>query len=1188
AAQSQVPFTPATAPGFTFGPETWLLDDGPAQPARTLSGGGEARADEKGFLAIALGNANAPGGRAWEYTVEAEVADVNRRRLTNRAQFVVHPAAWYVGLRAAGTGFFETGKPATVEALAVTVDGERKVGAPITLELRRREWKSIRRKGYGGSWYADVEPVETRVAEASLTSAAEPVRHVFTPAEPGMYVAEAKTRDDAGREQLTRTSFYVVGPGWVSWQRDATDRIDLVADKPQYDVGETAKILIKNPWPEAEAIVTVEREGVRSVRHLRLTSAATVVDVPLEAEALPNVFVGALLFRGRVKGDGAQPAGDDPGRPAVAAGYVQLNVEKKSKRLQVTVTPDAAEKRPGQKLSVALKVADAAGRGVKSELAVWAVDEGVLRLTDYRAPDALESFHGTRGLAVVLGEPLLHLVLRRNYSEKGATAGGSGGGDASGAGFRSNFKTTAVFAPHVETNAAGEATVELTLPDNLTTFRVMALAATTGDQTGTGEARVVVSKPLLAMPALPRTARVGDEFEAGVVLYGKGRAFPDVKVTAQAEGLLLKGSPEQQLGLEDGKPREVRFRFAATAPGLARLRFSVEGGGERDGVEQRLPITLPTAMEAVAAWGETREKATEALVPPEGVRADIGGLELTLASTALGGYDAAMQQLVEYPYGCLEQLSSRLVPFIALRELHGKFPDAGGMKLPAQDVANAWLGGSLEERFSTGDPDEVVRRTVKAIEQLQNHDGGYRYWASNECASGWASAYAVLALARAKEVGYPVDAAALQKGLGYLAQHVASGTTPRCGYAPATVDDATRVFALYVLARSREPKPSWYGELYARRDQLPLFGKAMLADAMFVGGGDRNQAKALLQELWNHAKETANELHLEEKDAFTYASLWSSDTRTTALALQTLTTISPEHPYVAKMSRYLGGARQKSGAYRNTQEAAFSLMALADLVRTREKDAPDFLARVALGGEPLAEERFEGRTLSPRKVAVPIAKLAERRGRLPLEFAKEGPGVLYYGALLRYAPKELPQTPLDRGLVVQRWFEPYTGGGQARRFFAGELVRVRVRVGTHLQRSFVAVEIPLPAGLEPVDTSLASTARLPQSPADEEGVEPDYEYESADDVPEALGPWATRFYSPFNHTELRDDRVLLFADELPPGVHVASFVARATSPGTFLLPPARAEEMYAPENFGRSDGGTFEIALPSPVAGRTE
>jgi uncharacterized protein YfaS (alpha-2-macroglobulin family) len=286
------------------------------------------------------------------------------------------------------------------------------------------------------------------------------------------------------------------------------------------------------------------------------------------------------------------------------------------------------------------------------------------------------------------------------------------------------------------------------------------------------------------------------------------------------------------------------------------------------------------------------------------------------------------------------------------------------------------------------------------------------------------------------------------------------------------------------------------------------------------------------------------------------------------------------------MATWLVGARGRDGRYRNTQEAAFALSAMVEVVRTKEKETPDFVGTVKLGEKTLAEVPFRGRSLERVQRTVPIAELGRGEGPVPFEFRRDGSsGVLYYGAVLRYAPEKMPTDSLDRGIFVQRWFEPYEGGGQVRTVRAGELVRVRVRVGTPQARRDVAVEVAVPSGLEIVDTSLASTASLPRVRG-----ETDRDPDSADDgggggSSSGAPDFARGYWTPFDHVERRDDRLVLFADRLPAGIHETSFVARATVPGRFVSRPARAEEMYAPEVFGRSDGGTFVVVDPEARTG---
>jgi uncharacterized protein YfaS (alpha-2-macroglobulin family) len=1183
--RSTTEFTPPGNAGFEFGVNAWWWDDEPPQPLSDEFAAGEGDADDQGSYTIAAGRAEAPGDRTVTYTLEAEATDVNRQRIANRARVTVHPASVYAGLRLQNTGFAEAGQPATFELVAVDPEGRRQAGTSIELKLTRRSWNWIKKRSAAGTWYTDTEAVDEPAGSCRVTSTQTSATCALTPEKPGFHIMAATVTDQAGRKQTTRSGFYVIGGGWVSWKRDDTDRIDLVPDKTSYDVGETARVLVKSPYPEAEAIVTVEREGVMSARRVHLAGAAATVDVPVGEDSIPNVFVSVVLVRGRVGGDRGVERGDDPGRPATRVGYCELNVEKKSKKLDVTLKPDGEEKRPRDTVSVELTVADARGRGVKSEVTAWAVDEGVLRLTNYKMPDLIELVHPRRGLSVRNAEPLIKLIERRLYAEKGVNNGGGGGADAGGL-LRTQFKTTVLFAPEVVTDDAGHAHVEFVLPDNLTTYRIMAVAVTAADRFGAGEKMITVSKPLLALPALPRFARTGDRFDAGVVVHAKNAAAAGfVEVTAKAVGALLDGKPSRTVAVAPGKPVEVRFPFHAETPGTAVLRFTVRGAGESDGVEQKIPIRLPVGLETVAVYGETETRAEEALAGPRGVRSDVGGLRITLSSTLLGGLAEPMRQLVEYPYGCAEQLSSRLVPFVALRQLQKTYvvaPDAPVQQKEQaklqHDMFLSWLGEDTLASYKLDDPDELVRATIKAIQALQNPDGGFRFWPDSRCSDPWASSYVTLALATARDAGYEIDGAALERAETYLSEQVLPGREiPGC-YGPARPSATERAFALFALARAGAPRMSYAPELFQGRDALPLFARAMLADALTIGGGDRRQAQQIVGELANHGKETAQGFHFEEGAASAWDWAWSSDARTTAIALLTFADAAPDHPYVAKMARYLTTtARRRDGRFANTQEAAFTLLAMEELTRTKERVAPNYTAQVKIGDRTVAAAEFRKRSLDVKTTDVPIAEVATG-GRRPFLFEKTGEGILYYTARLQSAPRELPRTALDRGLIVQRWLEPWSGGIATHAVAAGELIRIKLRVATSQERRYVVLEVPLPAGIEAIDTSLATSAR----PPGERGAATPASEDEGDDGGDTgdLGWYELGFWNPFGHVELRDDRVLMFADWLPAGVHSLSLVARATTPGTFVLQPARAEEMYTPEVFGRSDGGTFVVLAP--------
>lgn len=1173
-------FSTPSAPGFAFGAQTWWWDDRAPNESSSFFASGDGLLDAQGALPLVAGKVEAPGDGAWIYSVEGEVEDVNRQTVAGRVEVAVHPAAFYVGVRAP-TGFMKAGTEYALDGVVVNTQGERVAGRTFEVQVLRRTWKSVKRKEAGGGFSTISEPAEVEVHKCALKSAGDaPVPCKLKPAEGGLYIVKALVKDDAGRKHGSSLAAYVLGPGFAAWQRNDTDRIELVPDKAKYDVGDVARVLVKSPYPDARALVTVEREGVLERRVLELKGSMEAVELTITEQMVPNVFLGVLLVRPRVAQGGVE-TGDDPGRPAARVGLVKLEVERAAKRLEVAVTTDKPQYQPGEEVSVKLDVRDREGKPATAELALYAVDEAVLRLTAYQTPDPIAAIFPDRPLSVRLGEPLLHLVRKRSYGEKGEARGGGGGDAAEGKSIRSNFKTTALWLPAVEAKG-GVATAKFKLPDNLTTFRVMAVAVTQGERFGAGEAQLTVSKPVLALPALPRFARVGDSFEAGVVVHTHQSAAGEAQVKAEATGLRLDGPAEQRVQVAQGAPKEVRFRFVAEKPGVAKLVFLVQKGADKDGVEEKLPVERATALEAVATYGDTRATSVEGLAPPADVDLSQGGLTLTLASTSLTTLDQGFKQLIEYPYGCLEQQASRLVPFIALREIAGQFglAWAGGdaKKKAAEDELNRWLQTYLTGTLQVSaaeHPDQIIASTVRSIVALQDGSGGFRFWPEARCTSSWVSAYATLALARARDVGFAVPGGVLPAAERYLAG-VAGGACP----CELSCSDEARVLSVYVLAKLKKPRPGFYGPLYAGREKLSLFSRALLANAMATGGGDRKQANALLQELLNFAKESPKGLTIAEASPRSYATTFSSDARTTGAVLQTLVALTPDHPLVGKLARGLTGVRQGDGAWRTTQEAAFSLMALVDVMRHREKEVPDFRAKVTWGGRALVEQAFKGRSMAVETRSLPMAEVAKGSGDQRLSFAKEGTGVLYYSALLRYAPNQLPQKSLDAGLFVQRWFEPYSGGGQAMKFAAGDLVRVRVRVASNQERHWLAVEVPLPSGLEAVDTRLSTTARALRQP-DEEGMEEGYEQEADDGE---SPPWGSGFYTPFGHLELRDSRLLAFADHLPAGVHLVSFVARATTPGTFVLKPARGELMYEPEVWGRSEGGKFEVVLPTPVS----
>jgi len=1160
-------------PLYVFGEQATCWECEPwggsgAELSRVASGSGKT--GKGGDYTVALRSVEAPKESAYTYTIEAAATDLDRQMAGGSTHLSVFPSAYLVGLKAPST-YPQVNKPSEVGVMVVDIQGKPVDGKPVEVWLSRVDWRVIEQKDATGGFRTLSERQETEVKRCSLMSAIPGRACEFVVDMPGYYVAKAEVKDEEGRVHRSQDSFYVLGEGFISWNRNEEQTLELVPDKGSYAVGDTASILVKSPYPEATALVTVERDGVMRKHVVQLKSSLHKLEIPITEEMIPNAFVSVLAMRPRLMQGGMEPGGD-AGRPAVRMGLVGFKVEKKEKRLEVSLKTDKATYKPQEEVTVELAVADFKGKAADAEVTLYVVDEAVLALTAYKTPDIVESIYGERGLATRLAEPLLNLVYMRAKEEKGEAEGGGGGEEGKrGMGIRSDFKTTVYFNPRLLTQH-GTARVKFKLPDNMTKFRIMAVAVGKDNRFGTGETHIQVNKPLMAQPALPRFLRVGDAFEAGVVVHAMdtGLSRAEATVTAHPQGpVRLEGESSKKVAVTPGKPQEVRFHFVAKEEGEAKFIFRVNMGNLSDGVEEALYVEKAQLPQVYAVYGEIDGagskaplKKTEGIALPPHAIASFGGLEVQLSSTAMGHLEEGFKQLVQYPYGCAEQRASRLIPFIALREMAGLFqmpwPGKSEADVELLSIWNRWRAQEPSLR-NHAHPDEVVQKTVDELLGMQALEGGFRYWESSRCSSPWASSFTTLALWRAREVGFKVSPEKLLQAEKYL-EAVLGGRASDCGYWKA--DTQARIMAAYVLARMQKPKPSYYPELLKQQDEVSTFSKALLAYAMWMGKGERSQAEKLLGELLSKARETAKAVYIEDEEGI--RDFFTSPVRTTGAVLQTLAAVSPQHPYVTKMVRYLTeDARRKDGSWNSTQEAAFALMGLVEVLRQKEREAPDFVGRALWAEGAVLEKTFKGRSLKAEHAHVPMEKLLNSGTPgepQKLAFEREGTGILYYSALLRSMSQELPKAPVERGMAVQHWFEPEDTRLQTRQAWAGERVRVVVRIATNQFRNFVAVEVPLPAGLEAINASLETSVG------------------SVD-----LGDLETHrpvWESAFNHIEMRDSKVVLFADELPPGTYEYRFWARATTLGKFVLKPATASLMYQPDVWGSTAASVFEV-LPS-------
>ncbi len=714
---------------------------------------------------------------------------------------------------------------------------------------------------------------------------------------------------------------------------------------------------------------------------------------------------------------------------------------------------------------------------------------------------------------------------------------------------RSDFNALALFAASLPTDAQGHAQVKVKVPDNLTRYRVMAVAAAGAKQFGSGESTLTARLPLMVRPSAPRFLNFGDRFELPVVVQNQTDAAMSVEVAVRPTNALLTAGAGQRVEVPANDRVEVRFPAAAASAGKARFQVVAAAGTSSDAAEVQLPVWTPATTEAFATYGQIDAGAiAQSVKAPQNVVSAFGGLEVTTSSTALQALTDAVLYLVAYPFECSEQLSSRVLAVAALKDVLTAFAAAG---LPKPEEMTA-----------------AVKRDLLRLRSMQNDDGGFAFWRRGDDSWPHLSIHVAHALERAKAKGFVVPDDMLEGSRKYLKaveSHISRDY-------PEDTRRTLVAYALYVRHRLGDRDPQRARRLVQEAGLARLSFEA-IGWVLPVLSGDASSATEVAEirrHLANRTTETASTAHFAVSYGEGAHLILHSDRRADAVLLEALIGDQPKSDLIPKLVEGLL-AHRKAGRWENTQENAFVLLALDRYFGAYEKTTPDFVARTWLGPRYAGEHAFRGRTTERHRVDIPMRSLSEM-GPVDLTLAKEGAGRLYYRIGMQYAPSSLKLDAADHGFAVERRYEAVDRPDDVRKdadgiwhMKAGTRVRVRLTMVATSRRYHVALVDPLPAGLEASNPALRVTGSSPEGPDDSVTVMGALGLGG----PRVLGAWWWWNRPWFEHQNLRDERVEAFASLLFEGAYTYSYVARATTPGTFVVPPPKAEEMYHPETFGR-------------------
>jgi len=1156
----------AAVRGYVFGPRyAWDSKRHIASTSGVLGGQGNAVLSQK------TGGSKVTGA-PYTYQAEARVTDIGNQMVSAYRSIMAHPASFYIGLYRGTGGFVRAGQEFNCNYITVNTAGEKtsdnslflqsgEGARQIKVELVREEWRRAQQRGVNG--YITDDYTSVQIIDNIQMININPNGGMINvkPSSAGYHILRVTSKDREGRTALTEMGFYVTGSGGY-WNMNNPTELRLIPDQDMYEPGDTAKVLLQSALPSGYYLITVEREGIFTEEVKFFQESVTVIDIPIARNYVPVVYVSISSYSVRPGPPSHDWGTPDLDKPKGYYGVTRLNINPRIKAFSVSVQTDKNTYRPGEEVTMTLTATRDGKPLPAAELSLMAVDRGVLDLINYRVPDPINHFYSDSlfPLYAAGGDSRSMLMDPVTYNIANRMGGDS---DEEKIEERKDFNPTAVFQPMLITDSAGKVTCKFKLPDNLTTYRVTVFGVR-GDLFALKESEIAAQNRLNVREVVPRRLRERDTAEVGVLITNLDSIAQTVNVKLdigsplandRSSGLnktagkaFVDGTAERRVTVRSGENAVVYFDVAGQKQGYVTLNFTVNSAVLNERLVREMLIEHPFVMETTTTTGTiSGDSASEGLVLPSFADNNTGSLTLSLDATRLSLLDTAIGYLFRYPYGCMEQRSSAVMPLVVF----GEYLDVLSIK---SDVAN---------------PHRAVENEIRSWAQIQLSNGGFPYWPTETRADFYVSLRIahIIAIAKSKNINIPssLNVKALTDFLNREYQTLQRWRSDSSDY---VYQSYLQTYMLYVTALLGERvDPSRLAEILSR-DNVDLSVLAM-AGMTYRAMGRNDDAANVAQRLRNLIRFTARGADINDPMERNRYSYYGGKIEQLALTLQFFADQFPKEDVNTRLLyALLELQRSGSGYWVNTAATVRVLSAVDALIRAEDLTNINVNGKVSLGAAELLQGTFRGLAAKPVTQVFDFKSPAMagliRDGLQQLNFTRSGRGSLYYTASLRYAiPSELLSFR-DEGIgVFLSIYDVNTGEeikGAALK--SGVTYRARVRVSSTRDRTYLALRVPVPSGAEILDMAFVTTASYNEAGGARGNDQPRPDYRNTS--------W-------LSYQAIMDNEIQYFWNQFYRGETTVSFLFRTARRGVYPTPPVQAECMYEPEIFGRSKGLIYTI-----------
>lgn len=953
--------------------------------------------------------------------IYSDVYDSGGRPVSASKYISINNYSYFLGISIEKKQAYSVNDPIKVKYAAINSKGEYQKVKNVQILVKKKIWYSIFRRSswgkqaYNSESYEDVMFYKTVDIDGSGSFS-------FTPDVAGEYYIIIGNDNDMRTGEIIN----VLGEGYQTSGLETPEKLNIILSKNIYSADDSAIVDIKAPF-DGKLFLTVERERVLFTKIVDVIDRKARVSIPVLAEYIPNVYVAGLLLR--------TPDEKYKSLPMVSFGVVPLLVDNKTNRINLII--DCAKEANSNKgIDVTLKMENAPSN---TDVILMAVDEGILQLTSFKTPDPIEYFYRKKALTTQT-----YSVFDAVLPEIRALKEAIGGGDFESMEKRHlnpvvvrKHKSFAVYSGVLSPDPSGEVRYHFDTSKFNGEVRVMALAVN-GNKYGSASRSVTVSEPIVIIPSFPGFVSPSDEFSISARIYNKTWKSGDFTAELFAEGpVKINGENKKTVTLANLSEGDIKFYLsAADNAGAARFKIFVYGNEVKTEYSFELSVRPASHLETKVLMGMLKQNQSASIDIPANYIKQGQRIRLITSSNPIVKYISSLDYLIGYPYGCSEQITSKLFPLIYFKEL-----------------------GFITGRFSdkANEIDSYIKEGIEKLEKSRTPDGGYSFWPGSHESDKWLNLYISHFFIEASRNGYNVNSSVIAGLQDYIDKISVASHKGRLSRREDNIRE-TNTYLLYLKALLNNPDKESMGYLKTERlNTLDEFDRCMLS-LCYSAIGDKKSGLEILK------PDFKSRFFRRQQNA----SL-NSPIKNTAVYLLALASANPEDKRINEIIEYLS-LSMKNGHFGSTQENAWVFIAIG---KARPKKNLPVKIKVLLNDEVL--KTVEGNT--------EVTNLVNMSGK-KITLRNAGSEDSYYHFMAEGNPLEKKNRNSFNGLEIKREYRDENGKEiNLSSVVQGQLIFVTVKISSKKDAVYnVAVVDLLPGGFEIENTRLNSRGNLHFNP----------------------------------------------------------------------------------------------------------